>query len=118
MDDSFERKAPVRMTIVDGNALAGRLDGLLGGDPTMLRLHCRHCGGVSMLAEAVVEQDDDCAIVRCRLCTRTLLTLLQRPGSIEVVLAALAGMQRDLPADSAGAEPAGISRQTETEEPR
>jgi hypothetical protein len=85
-----------RMTIFDGNAIAGAMSEFFGEDPTTLRLRCGHCDGVSLLAEAVVEMDDAAAIVRCRSCTRTLLTLLQHPASTEIVIAALAGMQRDL----------------------
>jgi hypothetical protein len=77
----------MRSIQVDGNVLAGMLAGTLGGpdaDPTMLEATCAGCSAAFVLAEAVVELDDVCAIVRCRRCTRTLLTVM-REGDRTVV---------------------------------
>lgn len=78
----------VRTSIVDGNALAGMLGAVFAGDPTVLVVHCRHCGAESPLATMVVELDDESAIARCRGCTRTLLTVLDPNGEVAVVLQA------------------------------
>jgi len=61
---------------VDGNVLAGALGRLFGGEPTELIAVCGSCGTAARVAEARVEIDDSVAIVRCRTCTRTMLTLM------------------------------------------
>jgi hypothetical protein len=63
-------------SLVDGNALAGVLARLLGGDPTALVASCGACGAAEPLAAASVEVDDSVAIVRCRSCTHTLCTVV------------------------------------------
>lgn len=77
---------------VDGNVLAGLLAGVLEGDVTTLMGVCAGCGAVAALAETVVEIDEAAAIVRCRSCTHTLLTVLQDERGVRVVL----GMLREL----------------------
>jgi hypothetical protein len=75
--------------IVDGNALAGLLSDVFAGDPTMILGTCGGCGAVAVLAEAVVELDDVAAIVRCRSCTHTLLTVLSDGDAVRVILGTL-----------------------------
>lgn len=86
-----------RISIVDGNALAGVLSGLFAADPTLLTLVCGHCGRSGPLAETVVEQSTVSAIVRCRGCTRTLLVVGTADGQVRVRLAALAELRTDPP---------------------
>jgi uncharacterized Zn finger protein len=50
---------------------------------------CGGCGAVAVFAEAVVEMDDDAAIVRCRSCTHTLFTLLREGESVRLIIGAL-----------------------------
>lgn len=78
------------MQIVDGNAVAGALHGMFRADPTMLIVACGHCGTAGPLAGTVVEQDDYAAIVRCRTCTRTLLTVFEEDDGVAVTVASLA----------------------------
>ena len=61
------------MTDLDGNALAGILADLLGGDPTSLRAECAGCGTESMIAETIVTIDDRGGIARCPHCTSVML---------------------------------------------
>ena len=75
--------------IVDGNVLAGMLSDLFDSDATMLTGVCAGCGAEALLAEAVVEVDDVAAIVRCRSCTHTLMTVLRTPGEMRLVFGAL-----------------------------
>lgn len=80
-----------RVRPVDGNALAGMLSGVFVGDATATTLVCGRCARSGPLAEAVVERDEDAAIVRCRGCTRTLMTILRVPGgAVTLRVAALA----------------------------
>ncbi len=86
-----EMTSTSRRTIVDGNALAGVLSGVFADDATRLALRCGHCDRSGLLAEAVVERDDTCAIVRCRACTHTLFTVTAAlNGAVAVQMAAVA----------------------------
>ncbi|MCW3494459.1 DUF6510 family protein [Microbacterium sp. SSM24] len=85
-------RADNAMSTVDGNVLAGMLAGVLDGDATTLVGVCAGCGAAAALAETVVEIDETCAIVRCRSCTHTLLTVLRDGEGVRIVL----GMLREL----------------------
>lgn len=74
------------MSMFDGNALAGVLSSLLGADPTMLQVECGGCDATAVLADAVVERDAVASIVRCRSCTHTLFTVLEREGGVALVV--------------------------------
>jgi len=60
---------------LDGNALAGPLADLLGGDLTAMHAECAGCGTVSMIAELVVTLDGRDGIGRCPHCTSVMLVL-------------------------------------------
>ncbi|MFG6445177.1 DUF6510 family protein [Microbacterium sp. P07] len=72
----------VESVVVDGNAVAGLFSDLQHSDATLIELTCGSCDRHSVLAEALVELDDVGAIVRCRACTHTMLTLLRRPDGL------------------------------------
>jgi hypothetical protein len=76
-------------TRVDGNALAGMLDGLFAGDATVLVATCGACGATGALAETVVELDERCAIVLCRGCTHTLFTVVRNGDAVRLVIGAV-----------------------------
>ncbi|WP_127475208.1 DUF6510 family protein [Microbacterium sulfonylureivorans] len=80
---------------VDGNALAGLLSDVFAGDATTLVGVCGGCGAAARLAETVVELDEAGAIVRCRSCTHTLLTVLRAGGGIRIVFGMLRELSRD-----------------------
>ncbi len=67
------------MTLLDGNALAGRLDDLLGWDATASGVRCTHCGLTGMLATAAVYASAMGVVVRCRGCEAVLLTVVDGP---------------------------------------
>ncbi|MFF7684393.1 DUF6510 family protein [Microbacterium sp. NPDC007973] len=67
------------MTVLDGNALAGRLDDLLGWDATGSEVRCTHCGIRGLLATASVYASAMGAVVRCRSCDAVLLTVVDAP---------------------------------------
>jgi hypothetical protein len=76
-------------TRVDGNALAGMLEGLLGSDPTAMIVTCGGCGAVAPMAELAVELDDVCGIVLCRTCTHTLFTVMRVGDGIRITFGSL-----------------------------
>ncbi len=67
------------MTTLDGNALAGRLDDLLGWDATASEVRCTHCGIRGLLATAAVYASAMGAVARCRSCDAVLITLVDAP---------------------------------------
>ena len=75
--------------VLDGNAAAGILSDIFVGDVTSVIGVCGGCGDVAPLAEAVVELDEFAAIVRCRSCTHTLVTVLREPEQTRVVFGTL-----------------------------
>lgn len=81
-------------SIVDGNAAAGMLWDVFGVDVTALVGVCRGCHAAAPLAEAVVELDDVAAIVRCRSCTHTLMTVLRSGGEVRLVIGTLGELVR------------------------
>lgn len=90
--DAVAHPTPVgrRVARVDGNALAGMLSGVFADDPTSIVVVCGHCARSGSLAEAVVERDEHAAIVRCRGCSRTLMTVVAAPSGPAIRIAALA----------------------------
>lgn len=80
--------------VVDGNAAAGLLSEVFDGDVTELAGLCGGCGAVARLAETVVEMDETAAIVRCRSCTHTLLTVLRAEGGVRLILGSLRELRR------------------------
>lgn len=81
-------------SVVDGNAAAGMLADVFGDDVTALVGVCGGCSAMAPLAETAVELDEAAAIVRCRSCTHTLLTVLRTPSGIRLVIGTLRELER------------------------
>jgi hypothetical protein len=62
---------------LDGNAIAGILAELMGGDASSLTVACRHCGAHGDMAEVAVEKDSSASIVRCLACGHTLFVVMR-----------------------------------------
>lgn len=67
------------MTVLDGNALAGRLDDLFGWDATASGVRCTQCGMNDLLAAAAVYASAMGTVVRCRACDAVLVTVVDAP---------------------------------------
>lgn len=80
-------------SVVDGNAAAGMLADVFGDDVTALVGLCG-CSAWAPLAETAVELDETAAIVRCRSCTHTLLTVLRTASGIRLVIGTLRELER------------------------
>ncbi|MCC2032060.1 hypothetical protein KEC57_07650 [Microbacterium sp. BWT-G7] len=80
--------------ILDGNAAAGLLTDVFDTDVTALIAVCAGCGAAAPFAETVVELDEAAAIVRCRSCTHTLLTVLRQGQEVRVVIGMLGELVR------------------------
>jgi hypothetical protein len=68
------------MDTLDGNALAGVLAEVLGGEMTSAVVTCRTCGFTAAFAETVVYPRLPGAVVRCRSCTGLLMVITQMRG--------------------------------------
>ncbi|GAA1950374.1 DUF6510 family protein [Microbacterium deminutum] len=75
--------------VVDGNAAAGILSEVFAGDVTTIVGTCGGCGSAAPFAEAIVEIDEFAAIVRCRGCTHTLVTVLRGGSQTRIVVGTL-----------------------------
>jgi hypothetical protein len=68
------------MDTLDGNALAGLLAEVFGGEMTNAVVTCRACGCTAAIAETVVYPRLPGAVVRCRNCTGLLMVITQMRG--------------------------------------
>jgi ribosomal protein S27E len=68
------------MDTLDGNALAGPLAEVFGGEMTSAVVTCRTCGFTVAIAETVVYPHLPGAVVRCRNCTGLLMVITQIRG--------------------------------------
>jgi hypothetical protein len=68
------------MDTLDGNALAGLLAEVFGGEMTSAVITCRTCGFTAVIAETVVYPRLPGAVVRCRNCTGLLMVITQNRG--------------------------------------
>lgn len=73
--------------LVDGNAVVGALEELLGDDLSTLTVECGGCHDSAPLAEWRVEADRHAFIVRCPSCTHTVWTLLRGGAGPELRVA-------------------------------
>jgi hypothetical protein len=83
------RRADNATAVVDGNAAAGILSEIFAGEITTAVAVCGGCGSAAPFAESVVELDEVAAIVRCRGCTHTLVTVMRTPTDTRVVFGTL-----------------------------
>lgn len=79
--------------IVDGNALAGMLTGIVGSDPTTSVLHCSGCGGRAVLARARVYHSAMGSVVRCVSCDQVLLTVVDDGTKRRLTLIGCCGVE-------------------------
>jgi hypothetical protein len=67
--------------MLDGNAVAGTLEDIFGGDMTMAVSSCSGCGSRGPLAATVVYVRAPGVVVRCRHCDSVLLLVIERDGT-------------------------------------
>ena len=71
------RGDPREETVLDGNAVAGRLAAVFGSDMTTVPGRCAHCGVVSVVAELQAYVDAPGAVLRCPACTNVVLRIVE-----------------------------------------
>jgi hypothetical protein len=81
----------------DGNALAGPLQDLIGGDVTAAVGRCSGCGRTGPMAEARVFDHAPGVVARCPACEQVLLRLVRGPGRAWLDLRGLTWLQLPTP---------------------
>ncbi len=64
------------MEPLDGNAIAGSLLEYFGGEMTLVRGTCRHCGVTARIAEMRVYSRAPGAVGRCRNCGNVVMVVV------------------------------------------
>ncbi|HET6988123.1 MAG TPA: DUF6510 family protein [Kribbella sp.] len=77
------------MMPVDGNAIAGTLADVFGGDMTSAGAVCAHCGQAGVLADVAVYVGGPGIVGRCRSCENVLVVITERRGTYCVDLTGL-----------------------------
>jgi hypothetical protein len=65
------------METLDGNAIAGLLHDVFGGEMTTAAGVCAHCGAHARVAECVVYLGGPGAVARCRTCSGLLMVVVE-----------------------------------------
>jgi Family of unknown function (DUF6510) len=66
---------------LDGNAIAGTLAEVFGGDMTTVIGVCAHCGARGPVAEVVVYTRAPGVVMRCRACNGLLMVITEVRGA-------------------------------------
>jgi hypothetical protein len=82
------------MEAVDGNAIAGTLYGIFGGEMTAAGSVCAHCGETRRIAELAVYLRAPGTVVRCRACEAIVMVFVEIRGVMCVDLRGLEWVER------------------------
>jgi hypothetical protein len=85
------------MRVTDGNAIAGLLGEVFGGEMTAAVGVCAACGGSGRLAELRVRLDAPGVVARCARCLEILLVIVERRGIRCVDLSGFAALDQPAP---------------------
>ncbi len=65
--------------MLDGNAVAGLLDSLFGGEMTTTGAECAHCGNRAALGALLAVTQAPGIILRCPACAQVVLRIVKTP---------------------------------------
>jgi hypothetical protein len=82
------------VTVLDGNAIAGPLHEVFGGEMTTALGTCAGCGAIGPVAELAVYMHGPGIVGRCRRCDAVLIVLVTIRGRTCVDLRGLAALDR------------------------
>jgi len=68
---------PIADLMVDGNALAGTLETVFGGDVTAVPGRCAHCGDVNVIGALRAYVRAPGAVLRCPSCDGVVLRVVE-----------------------------------------
>jgi hypothetical protein len=66
---------------LDGNAVAGMLEGLFGADMTVVPGRCGHCHTVNMMGAMRAYTQAPGAVLRCPACDEVVLRIVETPDA-------------------------------------
>ena len=69
----------VRDLTLDGNAVAGLLEEVFGGDMTTADGRCAHCGSTNALGALLAYVRAPGVVLRCPACTEVVARIVQTP---------------------------------------
>jgi hypothetical protein len=72
----------VEALVLDGNAVAGLLVEIFGGDMTDSPIACAHCGREDELATLLAFTQAPGVVLRCPMCESVVLRIVQTPDAI------------------------------------
>jgi hypothetical protein len=78
------RDDPAFDLTVDGNAIAGLLSEVFGGEVTAREERCVHCGTVSVIGTFRVYMRGPGIVVRCPACTDIVLRIVETATGVRV----------------------------------
>jgi hypothetical protein len=81
------------MDALDGNAIAGLLFDVFGGEMTTATGVCGSCGASSVVAELIVYRRAPGTVVRCRSCESVRMVFVERSEIVCVDLGGLASFE-------------------------
>ena len=67
--------------VLDGNAVAGDLQELLGFDMTVALLRCTHCGNHGAMATLLAYTGGPGTVLRCSVCREVVIRLVLTPSA-------------------------------------
>jgi hypothetical protein len=85
------------MNGLDGNAIAGTLFDVFGGDMTASMAQCANCGRIGPVAELWVSLGGPGIVVRCRQCDNVLMVIVERHDIATVDLMGTASLAPPAP---------------------
>jgi hypothetical protein len=71
-----------RALMLDGNALAGMLQGIFGTEMTANPAECGNCGNVSEMGGLLAFTQAPGAVMRCPACEEVMLTIVETPDAV------------------------------------
>ena len=71
-----------RELMLDGNAVAGKLQDIFGLEMTANPTECAHCGNVSEIGGLLAFTQAPGAVLRCPTCENVMLRIVETPDAI------------------------------------
>ncbi|MEU4673512.1 DUF6510 family protein [Amycolatopsis sp. NPDC023774] len=81
------------MTTFDGNAIAGTLNAVFGGEMTTANGTCACCGATEPLAQLRVYRDAPGVVARCAHCDAILMVIVEKRGIACVDVSGFAALE-------------------------
>jgi len=81
--------------VLDGNAVAGLLMSVFGGEMTAVPGRCIHCHTVSMIGQLHAWTRAPGTVLRCPVCSQVVLRIVETPTAVLVDASGAAWLRMD-----------------------